>query len=315
MTIGDGHDLKSARFSKLHDLEEDFDNHSMSKAGSKGRSVQAIQQVLYDLGHSLPTFGADGDYGAETTAAVEDFQNANHPPLEVDGKVGFKTIGLLDGLFPAPSVTPATLAAAWTVKGVRSIIKPWSPRTIKVLATRITLRSFDSISFADEEWNGASWVPAPFPGAGFNTGTEIGVLNSSNADMAETLYHEVLHAEQPMSHTTTLASESYAYRIGEEFSIALGLSGRPALRTTDAHGRVFADRDKVAAFVSAEYPSVPAGAPGDQIIGKGVPAGSVRVQRPDGTIFTRPAAVGERVAGPMTTTNEATHPAAEWTAP
>jgi hypothetical protein len=72
---------------------------------------------------------------------------------------------------------------------------PWSKHTIEVLRTRITLKSFDSISWADEEWDGGAWVPAPFPGGGYNTGTEIGVLNSSCEHMAETLYHEVLHAE------------------------------------------------------------------------------------------------------------------------
>jgi hypothetical protein len=314
MTLGDGHDLKSARFSRLLDLEADFDNESMSKAGSKGRSVQAIQQALYDVGHSLPAFGADGDYGGETTAAVKDWQNG-HPPLDDDGKVGFGTMGSLDARFPTPALpASADMAAGWTIPVVRSIVRPWSPHTIDVLATRITLKSFDSIGFADERWDGAAWVAAPFTAGGFNTGTEIGVLNSSNERMAETLYHEVLHAEQPSSHDTTIARESYAYRIGEEFSIALGLSGRPSLRSTDAQGRKFADRTKVDAFVRARYPSVVAGS-GDEIIGKSGAGGDVRVLRPDGTIFVRPAAVGEKVPGPMTTTNEKTHAKADWTAP
>jgi Putative peptidoglycan binding domain len=314
MTLGDGHDLKSDRFSRLLDLEADFDNESMSKAGSQGRSVQAIQQALYDAGHSLPAFGADGDYGAETTAAVENYQTA-HPPLTVDGKVGFGTMGKLDAQFPNPALPGAAeMAAAWTIPMVRNIVRPWSPRTIDVLATRITLKSFDSITFADERWDGAAWVPAPFIAGGFNTGVEIGVVNTTNARMAETLYHEVLHAEQPTSHGTTLARESYAYRIGEEFSIALGLTGRPALRSTDAQGREFADRTKVGAFVSAKYPSVAAGT-GEQIIGKGAGAGTVRVQRTDGSIFTRPAAVGEKVPGPKTITGEKTHAKTDWTAP
>jgi peptidoglycan hydrolase-like protein with peptidoglycan-binding domain len=314
MTLGDGHDLKSDRFSLLLDLEADFDNEAMSKAGSKGRSVQAIQQALYDAGHSLPAFGADGGYGTETTAAVKDYQG-KHPPLTADGKVGFGTMGALDAQFPNPALPGAAdMGAAWTIPVVRSIVRPWSPHTIDVLATRITLKSFDSIGWVDERWDGAAWVSAPFPGGGYNTGTEIGVLNDTNVHMAETLYHEVLHAEQPSSQTTTLAKESYAYRIGEEFSIALGLTGRPSLRSTDAQGREFADRTKVDAFVSARYPSVVAGT-GDEIIGKGAGAGTVRVQKPDGTIFTRAAVVGEKVPGPMFTTNEVTHAAADWTAP
>jgi len=133
--------------------------------------------------------------------------------------------------------------------------------------------------------------------------------------MSETLYHEVLHAEQPTHQTTTLARESYAYRIGEEFSIAMGLGGRPDLRSTDAQGREFADPAKVDPFVTGAYPSVPTGGGGDEIIGKGAVLGEVRVRRTDGSIYTRPAAIGEKVPGAMTTATEVTHPAAGWTCP
>ena len=125
----------------------------------------------------------------------------------------------------------------------------------------------------------------------------------------------MLHAEQPTTQTTTRATESYAYRIGEEMSIALGLSGDPTLRSTDAQGKQFADPAKVESMVSAEYPSVPAGAPADEIIGKGAGTGTVQVQRPDGTIYTRSAAVGEKVDGPEQLVNEVTHPNAVWTCP
>ena len=313
MTLGDGHDLTSARFSRLLELEADFDDESVSAAGSKGREVQAIQHALYDVGHSLPEFGADGDFGRETTVAVEDYQTA-HPPLTVDGKVGFDTVGSLDVLFPTPALLAADLSAGWTIRAVRGIIRPWSPRTIDVLVSRITLKSFDTIEWVDEEWDGTAWVSAPFPGGGYHEGDEIGVLNGSNELIAETLYHEVLHAEQPTSHTSTIASESYAYRISEEFSIALGLTGRPTLRSTDVQGREFADRARVDAFVRVRYPSVVAGS-GDEILGKGVATGTVRVQKPDGTIVVRAAAVGEKVPGPIRLANEVTHAATDWTAP
>ncbi|MDP2782642.1 peptidoglycan-binding protein [Devosia sp.] len=314
-TIGDGHDLTSPRFSLLVDLEAAFDDETVIRKGSSGRGVQAIQQALYDLGYPLPAAGADGDFGNETEAAVKAFQR-DHPPLVDDGKVGEKTMAALDARFGTP-VLPiaAARSAPWTETCVRSVLCPWSPHTIDVLKTRITLKSFDSISWADERWDGAAWVLDPFPGGGFNTGTEIGVLNSSCEEMSETLYHEVLHAEQPTTHGTTRARESYAYRIGEEFSIAMGLGGRPPLRTTDPRGRQFADPAKVEAFVAATYPGVPTGAPGDEIIGKAVAPGHVRVRRPDGSIYTRPAAVGEKVPGPMTTVAEVTHPTAGWTCP
>jgi hypothetical protein len=314
-TLGDGHDLTSPRFSLIDQLESAYDGERSLKKGDRGRGVQAIQQSLYDLGFRLPRFGADGDYGDETVHAVKAFQRAN-PPLVEDGEVGKRTMTALDAKFPTFTLPTTTeRAAAWTPACVERIVCPWSHHTIEVLRTRITLKSFDSISWADEKWDGSGWVPAPFPGGGYNTGTEIGVLNSSCEKMAETLYHEVLHAEQPTSQRTTLAKESYAYRIGEEFSIAAGLGGRASLRSTGAHGREFADPTKVGTFVRTHYPSVPVSGASEEIIGKGATLGEVRVQRANGTIYTRPAAVGERVPGPMTTVNAVTHPAAVWTCP
>lgn len=331
-TIGDGHDLTSPRFSRLLDLEAAYDDETLigyssscsdssdRGYGSSGRGVQAIQQAVYDLGYPLQVYGADGKFGCKTKAAVMAFQG-DHPPLAVDGVVGPRTMAALDARFGATTLPPvATRSSPWDADSpaytcVRSILCPWSPHTIEVLRTRITLKSFDSISWADEEWDGASWVSAPFPGGGYSTGTEIGVLNSSCESMSETLYHEVLHAEQPTTHRTTRERESYAYRIGEEFSIAMGLGGQPALRSTDVQGREFADPAKVGAYVAATYPSVPAGGGGDEIIGKAATHGHVRVERPNGSIYTRPAAVGEKVPGPITLVNEVTHPTAGWTCP
>ncbi len=322
-TIGDGHDLASPRFSRLIDLEAAYDGEMVIREGASGRSVQAIQQALYDLGFRLPNFGADGEFGRETKAAVRAFQRAN-PPLAADGEVGPLTMAALDARFGVgPALPPAALRSGpWDADRpaytcVRSILCPWSPHTVNVLRTRITLKSFDSISWADEMWDGTNWVPAPFPGGGYNTGTEIGVLNDSCEGMSETLYHEVLHAEQPTTHRTTRDRESYAYRIGEEFSIAMGLGGRPALRSTDAQGRQYADPAKVGTFVATTYPSVPAGSASDEIIGKATTHGHVRVQRPNGTIYTRPAVVGEKVPGPRVTNppGGVMHPTAGWICP
>ena len=318
-TLNDGHDLTSPRFSRLLDLEEAYDGETKILVGSSGRGVQAIQQALYDLGYPLPSSGADGKFGSETDKAVRAFQKAT-PPLVDDGKVGKNTMATLDAKFKAPVLpAPAVLNAPWTIPCVRSLLCPWSPHTINVLKTRITMKSFDSISWADEKWDGASWVIAPFPGGGYNTGTEIGVLNSSCEHMSQTLYHEVLHADQPKTHSTTIERESYAYRIGEEFTIAMGFKGRPKLRSTDAQGRQFADPAKINTSLapggSASYPGVTAGGGGDEIIGKAAEYGKVRVSRPDGTIYIRPAVVGEKVPGPMSTVNEVTHPAVAWTCP
>ena len=54
--------------------------------GSSGEAVKALQESLLRLGYSLPRYGADGKYGAETEAAVKAFQKAHN--LTVDGKYG-----------------------------------------------------------------------------------------------------------------------------------------------------------------------------------------------------------------------------------
>jgi hypothetical protein len=312
--LGDGHDLNSPRFSKIDELEAAYDGEKSVKQNDKGLGVQAIQQALYDIGFPLKKFGADGDYGAETVQAVKAFQRANKPLVD-DGKVGPKTMAALDARFKVFKLPDAKeRAAKWSPTCVCSILCPWSPHTVDVLHTRITLKSFDKITFEDEEWDGKAWVAKPFPGGGFNDGKEIGVLNTTCEKMAQTLYHEVLHAEQPTTHKTTADREAYAYRIGEEFSIAAGLSGRPGLRETGAHGREFASDTKVRAFVADKYP-VPSGGAKETILGKGATLGEVQVQRPDGTIYTRPAAVGERVPGPLKTTGETTHAKSVWTCP
>lgn len=56
------------------------------KKGSKGEAVKKLQQMLLDRGYQLPRYGADGDYGNETVAAVKAFQKDNG--LKVDGIAG-----------------------------------------------------------------------------------------------------------------------------------------------------------------------------------------------------------------------------------
>lgn len=59
------------------------------KRGTTGADVKAMQELLMQLGYALPKYGADGDFGAETEAAVKAFQKAEG--LEVDGKYGDQT--------------------------------------------------------------------------------------------------------------------------------------------------------------------------------------------------------------------------------
>lgn len=63
------------------------------KRGMQGTDVQELQTDLMSLGYSLPKFGADGDFGKETEAAVKLFQDDRG--IEADGVVGADTITAL----------------------------------------------------------------------------------------------------------------------------------------------------------------------------------------------------------------------------
>ena len=77
------------------------------KKGSKGDKVVDVQKMLIQLGYSLPKFGADGDFGNETLAAVKKFQQDNG--LTVDGIVGAVTLAALEKLCAGETVTqPST---------------------------------------------------------------------------------------------------------------------------------------------------------------------------------------------------------------
>lgn len=76
--------------------------------GDKGEEVKRIQNRLIALGYSLPRYGADGSFGAETESAVKQFQSDHG--LTDDGLVGPKTKTDLDNAttrtntsFPLPS--------------------------------------------------------------------------------------------------------------------------------------------------------------------------------------------------------------------
>lgn len=66
------------------------------KKGSKGEDVTMLQELLLELGYELPKYGADGDYGSETVAAVKAFQQDNG--LTADGKYGEKSHAALMGI-------------------------------------------------------------------------------------------------------------------------------------------------------------------------------------------------------------------------
>lgn len=68
----------------------------MLRQGDKGETVRAMQILLVGRGEDLPKYGADGDFGAETTKAVKYLQADND--LDADGICGPMTWSKLLGV-------------------------------------------------------------------------------------------------------------------------------------------------------------------------------------------------------------------------
>lgn len=59
------------------------------RSGAKGKIVRAAQWLLNSAGYKLNKYGADGEFGKETTEQLKAFQRANG--LDPDGVIGFAT--------------------------------------------------------------------------------------------------------------------------------------------------------------------------------------------------------------------------------
>jgi peptidoglycan hydrolase-like protein with peptidoglycan-binding domain len=77
--------------------------------GDRGDRVKDIQEVLLALGYPLPTWGADGDFGDETEAAVRAFQS--DVGIDVDGVWGPMTENYATGVLASGDEGPAVEAA------------------------------------------------------------------------------------------------------------------------------------------------------------------------------------------------------------
>lgn len=64
------------------------------KKGSSGEDVKELQEIMISLGANLSKYGADGQYGSETEAAVRKLQAALG--VSVDGQYGPKTHAALE---------------------------------------------------------------------------------------------------------------------------------------------------------------------------------------------------------------------------
>lgn len=115
--------LNSAYMENDMSIANELQSGLILKKGSKGSQVQALQQALLDLGYSLPSFGADGDYGNETIAAVKRFQSDTG--IAVDGVAGPQVGGML-----ARAISDATTTSSTSTSTKQSTLPGFNPSPI-----------------------------------------------------------------------------------------------------------------------------------------------------------------------------------------
>jgi len=94
------------------------------KKGCKGDKVVEIQKALLTLGYDLPKYGADGDFGSETLAAVKAFQQDNG--LTVNGVVDTETLTMLQKLTEEkPSYTYLVTIPNLTEEAAAELVKKY----------------------------------------------------------------------------------------------------------------------------------------------------------------------------------------------
>lgn len=108
--------LVCGRLSGNPDIVKASMNAPPLKQGARGEGVRVLQLALIDLGTPMPRSTAggsalpDGIFGAETHAAVLNFQRLNG--LMADGIVGTQTLQRLDMLLAARGTAAARSASA-----------------------------------------------------------------------------------------------------------------------------------------------------------------------------------------------------------
>jgi peptidoglycan hydrolase-like protein with peptidoglycan-binding domain len=103
------HNLTATRFIGNAVLEEVYDRKRSLRNGDSGVAVRLIQESLIAQGFSLPVFGADSKFGAETERAVRAFQVATGA-RKIDGIVGSETMQLLNMHDPGGTTTTGPAA-------------------------------------------------------------------------------------------------------------------------------------------------------------------------------------------------------------
>ena len=140
------------------------------RKGNTGEDVRVLQNKLLALGYSLPKYGADGRYGAETMAAVMAFQTDKG--LVVDGICGPITLAALESVDVGDTTTeqevPTTKKVVIVSSGAEVSVRTGNGNSYELIVTAQNGASYDWVATAENGWhavvleNQVGWVPGEF---------------------------------------------------------------------------------------------------------------------------------------------------------
>ena len=143
------------------------------KRGCTGEDVRRLQTSLLELGYDLPKYGADGQYGQETEAAVRQLQAA--AGIEVDGKYGEETHAALMGMLANADdddEPDATAAGRIRITGGSVYVRAGAGTNHRIITV---VRKGDELEYTARAENG--WYAVQLPdGAGWVSGKYAEVI-------------------------------------------------------------------------------------------------------------------------------------------
>jgi hypothetical protein len=174
-----------------------------------------------------------------------------------------------------------------------------------LIARGVTVTAFDRIYFDDPYYDGTKWTTKRFEAGGTTGRTDINMIRSSSAaENAATIFHEGVHTGQSSS-MAWRDKEYDAYKKEDAWRISHNMPPHdPSFRTTDSSGKTVTSEAAVKAFVDKHYPGVSVAGPGgttEQVVGRDPVTGDSKVERSDGTSYTRPPKAGDSYPGPEIT--------------
>lgn len=163
-------------------------------------------------------------------------------------------------------------------------------------AKALKIVAVDPLIFDDPIFTKGKWTTKPFPAAGTQGGGQIQITRDQSCeDAAATLYHEVLHSEQPSSMSWP-DKEYDAYKRTEQWLIDRGMRPHdPAFRKI-VGGKTVVNDAAIKAAVDRDYPitAAKAGAPTPpQVVGRTADGKNVIVQDSAGKQSLRPPKEGD----------------------